>query len=398
MHSPTYEPAKPFDAPTPERTRFASSSKHVVPPPSQPQRRFLSSMEMNQVVRDHLAGYLVTDTSIIEHARKLILEMYNLPPTMTYFPGALPVSLMRKDLSYITEMPYMVAEKTDGVRYLLLAFKDDKHSYSLLVDRGFRFYFTFVKFTTSLLIGLGTLFDGEIILEETGFKFYAHDLVCVAGNQRVALQTYQQRMYHVKQILRWQCFPADNPAQDLILMLPKQVFPISDLTKLWNELIPELPHRCDGLIFTPNNLPHEGKKNKLLFKWKQPGDNTVDLQLGPYNPADGSYSLLTWDTSQYFEFCNITMSMDQWQSIGISNPNNHLGSILECKFYFERNMWIPEHVRKDKIVPNDVTTIRKTIEAMVENLTIHELLNISQHAKAFRSGVKPYNPEDYYDP
>jgi hypothetical protein len=54
-------------------------------------------------------------------------------------------------------MEYMVSEKTDGVRHLMLITRDDKNVYSLLVDRGFRFYYTNVKFSDHLRTGIGTL-------------------------------------------------------------------------------------------------------------------------------------------------------------------------------------------------------------------------------------------------
>jgi len=44
-------------------------------------------------------------------------------------------------------------------------------------------------------------------------------------------------------------------------------------------------------------------------------------------------------------------------------------------------MWVPIAWRNDKLVPNDIYTIRRTIETMIEGLTIEELLNISRHLK-----------------
>lgn len=402
---------------TPERKRPARPRQ---PPPVDHRFPvFPSSVEMNAMVQEHFAPYRVRDEALVAWGRRTILEMYKLPADMTYFPGALPVSLMRKDLSYITDMPYMVAEKTDGVRHLLWACRDDKHTYTFLIDRGFRFYFAFVKFTTHLTQGSGTLLDGEVIKEATGYKYYAHDIMSMAGNTQIALQPYQQRMRRVADLVRWHCFPPDNAMHDLG-MYAKQVYPLRNLHDLWYKIMPRLPHRSDGLILTPNGLPHTGKKNKLLFKWKAPGDNTIDLRLA--DPVDAepdytavsldglgdpyqAYKLQTWDTSEYFDFCEIAMSSERWYAIEVGQPDERAGIILECRFNFERNLWVPVNIRQDKIVPNDVTTIRKTIEAMVENLTIDELLNISRHAREVHTpaggGMGPnmvYDPSEYYAP
>ena len=42
-------------------------------------------------------------------------------------------------------------------------------------------------------------------------------------------------------------------------------------------------------------------------------------------------------------------------------------------------MWVPIAWRADKLSPNDVYTVRRTIETMIEGLTIDELLNIARH-------------------
>lgn len=45
-------------------------------------------------------------------------------------------------------------------------------------------------------------------------------------------------------------------------------------------------------------------------------------------------------------------------------------------------MWVPICVRKDKLVPNDNYTVRRTVKTIIENLTLEELMNMSDHNKA----------------
>lgn len=360
------------------------------------EQKFPSSVEMNRMVNAMLNPFLVRDQTFVSRLKKIVLSMYALPETMEYFCGALPCSLMRADLHYLEEMDYMVSEKTDGIRHLMLIYRDERHVYSLLVDRGFRFYYSNVKFSDGLREGIGTLLDGEIIWEPTGFKFYVHDIVCMGGKRTVSAMTYTERMKKVQDIVRWGCFPSDD-GQEQIMLLAKQIFPLSNLHHLWNNVIPNLQHRTDGLILTPNDLPHTGKKNKLLFKYKSPEDHTIDLQLdrrldfcrgeveGLPSSVDGlgppfmAYQLQTWDTQVRHDFCEISMSPARWTSIGIPTPDSAIGSILECKYNSDRTMWVPIAWRSDKLVPNDIYTVRRTIETMIEGLTIEELLNISRH-------------------
>lgn len=357
--------------------------------------RLPSSVEMNRMVTDLLGPLRVTDQAFISRVKKVVLAMYNLPETMEYFCGALPCSLMRADLRYLDEMEYMVSEKTDGVRHLMLIYRDENHVYTLLIDRGFRFYYCNVKFLDFLREGIGTLLDGEIIWEPTGFKYYVHDIVCMSGKRNVASLTYQERMKHVVNIVRWGCFPPED-GNEHVMLLPKRIFPLKQLSRLWDEVIPRLQHLSDGLILTPNRLPHTGKKNKLMFKYKRPEDHTIDLQLdrrldhckgeveGLPCTVDGlgppylAYQLQTWDTQDRHDFCEISMSPERWAGIGIPNPDQARGVILECKYNSDRTMWVPIAWRNDKLVPNDIYTVRRTIETMIEGLTIEELLNISR--------------------
>jgi hypothetical protein len=388
-----------------------SAEKHIQK--RKMEQQFPPSVDMNRMVNDLLKPFLVADRAFIARVKKIILRMYGLPEDMEYFCGALPCSLMRADLHYLEELEYMVTEKTDGVRHLMLIFRDDQHVYSLLVDRGFRFYYTNVKFLDFLREGIGTLLDGEIIWEPTGFKFYVHDLVCMSGKRNVAALDYVSRMKHVVDIVRWGCFPPED-GNEHIQLLPKKLFPLTNLKQLWFDIIPHLQHRCDGLILTPNELPHTGKKNKLMFKYKGPDDHTIDLQLdrkldqcvgeveGLPHTSDGlgppylAYQLQTWDTQDRHDFCEISMAPQRWASIGIPDPDRARGAILECKYNSDRTMWVPIAWRNDKLgilglicwakdtktkisVPNDIYTIRRTIETMIEGLTIEELLNISRH-------------------
>jgi len=264
----------------------------------------------------------------------------------------------------------MVTEKTDGVRHLMLITRDDQRVYSLLVDRGFRFYYTNVKFADFLREGTGdgggTLLDGEIIWEPTGFKFYIHDIVCMSGKRHVAKFNYVDRMKQVVDIVRWACFPPDD-GNELVQLLPKQLFPLTDLQRLWTEIMPKLQHRSDGLILTPNKLPHTGKKNKLMFKFKEPDDHTIDLQLdrrldplgdgmlkemeGLPHTADGlgppytAYHLQTWDTQVRHDFCEIAMSPHRWASIGIPDPDRARGVILGNRFPFLQSTKTTPHRR-----------------------------------------------------
>lgn len=87
----------------------------------------------------------------------------------TVFPGSNPSSVMEQDLECLRE-PYVVAEKTDGVRYFMLFCFFEERRYCLLANRRFDIYVApIVANDTSLYHG--TLVDVELVRVQ-GSKCY----------------------------------------------------------------------------------------------------------------------------------------------------------------------------------------------------------------------------------
>lgn len=379
---------------TPERERAAQE-----PIPCSNERRqrfeaeFPTSLAMSSIVQNLLMPFQVTNPYLLNVIRERVLDMYRLPRDLVYFCGALPVSLMRKDLDSLRTMEYLVAEKSDGVRHLMLFFRHNDESHAVFIDRGNRVYRTAYKFSSHLRDGLGTLVDGELLWEKGGLSYYVHDIVCVCGKVEVAFEKYTERLYHVRELLRWHVFAPDDSRLDNITFLPKQVFPLRELSHVLENVIPNLHHRSDGLIFTCNTLPHEGKKDTFLFKYKRPKDHTLDLQLGPC-VGENTFQLLTWDTHVTHVFETVTLPRTKWTAVGVHSPMAQQGCILECAYDFDNAKWVPVNIRLDKVKPNDVSTIQLTLETMLESLTIEELLSISYRAKPVSMTIAG-NPDDY---
>lgn len=371
-------------------------------------------MDTNRIILSHLSPHQIKDPEMVEILKKHTLMLYNLPEDMNYFPGQLPCSLMRKDLQLLEDLDYYVAEKSDGVRCLLLIFSDGQNYYCLLIDRGFRFYRTNLSFDASLFKDFGTLFDGEIVQEPNGFKMYIHDVICLSGKTAVSKLPYHERIKLVRETLTFYSFPSapkeDGEPSDIIQLLPKRVYPFSELNRLWLHEIPNLTHKNDGLVLTPDALPHCGRKCKELFKWKKPHEHTIDFQLGemlePSNQSAStvfdprrdneklwvqtddnygrnwpSFVLYTWDTKEMLFFCTTAMSPEMWKRADIPDPRSEKGLIVECAYHSDKRMFIPIVARRDKLVPNDNYTVRRTITTIMEHLTIDELINKSRHHK-----------------
>lgn len=94
----------------------------------------------------------------------------------SWFPGPQPISIERKHFRALKSQPYVVCEKTDGVRHMLVCFEtSDKKKICALVDRAFH-----VTFTT-LTVPRDTVLDGELM----DGVFYVYDAVRVKGKMFV---------------------------------------------------------------------------------------------------------------------------------------------------------------------------------------------------------------------
>ena len=75
---------------------------------------------------------------------KRIVNGYFRNNVNSQFPGALPVSLERRDFHKLKTYEYSVTEKTDGIRYFMLITKHKDEQIALMIDRKYNFYKLFI--------------------------------------------------------------------------------------------------------------------------------------------------------------------------------------------------------------------------------------------------------------
>ena len=96
-----------------------------------------------------------------------------------YFPGPQPVTIEMKDLPNLNE-DYMVCEKTDGERSILLLINIDNKPMCFIINRNNDLYFTDLSFKKEVFEG--SIFDGELIkTKNNSWNFLIHDCMCYNG-------------------------------------------------------------------------------------------------------------------------------------------------------------------------------------------------------------------------
>ena len=232
------------------------------------------------------------------------------PPTWskTRFPGCNPRGLGRADMrDRVRGKTFMVAHKSDGVRYALFltirrgSTAEDPKAVAFMVDRAMHFYEVQVLAPEAHFVQ-ESVFEGELVWqmpEGTRQLFLVFDcLRC--GGVRYATLPFARRIEEVRRCTRWSEETMDCSEQEQvervcetdgvvllhIAMRPKTFVGAHFAVALWKDR-GEAEHRVDGLILQDacaaykHGTAHDGS----VFKWKS--HVTVDLRGSSAATLDG---------------------------------------------------------------------------------------------------------------
>ncbi|KAG0328942.1 Dcp1p-Dcp2p decapping enzyme complex alpha subunit [Dissophora globulifera] len=255
--------------------------------------------------------------------------------------GAQPVSFTRNTLTELRSEDYFVSEKSDGVRVLLYCvLHQNGQQQVFLVDRKNKFsYVPQLRFPV-LNPAPGenpyhndTIVDGELVTDrepngQVVVRYLAFDLLAYRGNNILAkpLTSRLARLQNefvgpYREMLR-KASPEFINSQPFKVSL-KEMQLSYGIEKMFREVIPNLKHGSDGLIFTSAIAPYVPSTNTKMLKWKPPSENTVDFKLtlefrnqnGAQNsPQKPQFLLFEWKGGQdYAPFGQMIVDDDQWE-------------------------------------------------------------------------------------
>jgi len=254
------------------------------------------------------------------------------------FPGPQPVSIERRHFPLLKQQPYVVCEKTDGVRYLLVCPPGSKESF--LVNRNFE-----TKLVTLAGFPKDTVLDGELVNN----LFMIHDAVRVKGVDLMR-EPLSTRLGFATTAIKAVIKSRKDPFELRI----KNMIPLENISQL--PALDSFEYETDGLVFTPINEPVRMGTHETLFKWKPRSRITVDFMIR------NGRELWVQDKGQpYFE-----------AELHISHQRPDLPdkTIVECG-YGELG-WFVEKIRTDKNYPNNRRTYYNTCTNLRENIRLEE--------------------------
>jgi len=234
-------------------------------------------------VKEDFAGgvsYRVVNPQIRDQFLCVVNRMYGVRNDLQYkFPGAQPCSVMRDNLDKLSREHYVVAEKTDGTRYLMLVTRNRESgsNFVVMIDRSLTMWIIEMDFA-DVVFASCTLFDGELVHNglENRWMYQIFDLIG-SGSEFRPRDTYVQRLKNARTII--DRYHRNKPQSDPFRMIVKRFYPTYEIDRLLPSVQMHEGCRTDGLIFTPVNQGVKPYRNRAMFKWKQQDDHTIDCLL-----------------------------------------------------------------------------------------------------------------------
>ena len=316
-------------------------------------------------------GVRVDDVHFKRFLTRFVLDFWPDRHNDFQFPGPLPVSIERKDLYKIKKFPYVVSNKTDGVRFMMICVRYKDEPYCVLVNRSFTFCaVNDQKFDEEVYDG--TLLDGELAKNNKGeWHYLVHDVVSAAGRD-VSKDNWSDRNMNLTKIVDT---AYKGPGQFTTTI--KEFYHFSQLGDVINQNSNEF--KSDGLVFTPQLYPIGMGTQYTLFKWKPQTEHTFDFKV---TKPDDTYSLNIFHKGNIVEY---RTELGEDFGTRAEKLDGYVdGCIVECSHDQATGTYTPLVVRKDKTHPNGLKTVQKTILNIQENITQNDLLNIDENDRPFR--------------
>ncbi len=285
------------------------------------------------------------------------------------FPRCQPISIERKHFDILEKNKYVVCEKTDGTRYMMIALQYENQRVCVFINRALEMFTVPLNFR--LAVFKGTILEGE--LYENTFMVYDCLMTCgeVVGNQG-----FLERLEYCKKTVK----KAMVMNTDLISLKVKTFHLHQNFKNFMDKYLPNIKQEIDGLIFTPINEPIRIGTHETMFKWKPRNKNTIDFLVKKGQTAEtpgcipGKYvwRLYIQDRGKHIFESSIPLDrMNEYKWL-------REGDIIECMYVTWENgpiWWKPIKKRNDKTFPNSRRTFYRTLVNIKEDIQMKEFLD-----------------------
>lgn len=261
---------------------------------------------------------------------------------------------------------FMVTEKSDGVRQLLMFTRVDGVAVACFMDRRHVFTDATHAMAESNNLFAGTLVDGELV---NGDQFLIFDCMAITGT-RIGHYPLNRRLFHAQTVARLATLEGTS-------VRCKQMLPATCVRECLNSCA-GLGYAVDGLIFTPIHMPVAFGTSDVL-KWKAGSHNTVDFVVRA-SSQHGRWDLHTTDPTGTHVFFATAVEHESIASMWLQTEVQRRETVVcECarvdgEWTLVKENGLPK-IRYDKDRANSSLVARRTTTNVMENITAEELID-----------------------
>jgi len=272
------------------------------------------------------------------------------------YPGCQPISIEYKHFDTLKKYDYVVCEKTDGVRYMMIALTFEGKKVCVFINRAldmFKCPINFKKSVYNLTIVEGELYDDH---------FMIYDILTSCGII-VGHHDFLERLQQCEDLMA----KAITMKNDTVKLKVKTFHILKDYEQFLNEYLPTVSQEIDGLIFTPVHCPIKTGTHEYMFKWKPLHKNTIDFQL---KYEHGKWRMYVQEKGNLIFESEIPPDKNFDYSLLQEN------AIVECEYKPNDTpmWWKPLMLRPDKTYPNSRKTFYRTLVNIKEDIDIKDFL------------------------
>ncbi|BFZ59022.1 Dcp1p-Dcp2p decapping enzyme complex alpha subunit [Saitoella coloradoensis] len=326
------------------------------------------------------------------------------------FPGAQPVSFSKHHIDELKREDYYVCEKSDGLRLLMYITQERGREAVYMIDRKNEYYQLPPNMhvpcagdrTLEQAVHRDTLLDGEVVYDfekrvggdgvETKVKrlnYLVFDCMVMDG-KRLVERTYDKRIAYFRENIgvpyeQFRVKMRTEKRKPPPLFIKEKGFEFAyGMVHMFRNVLPNLTHGNDGLIFTNRIAPYEFGTSDKILKWKPAHENTIDFRLDiePAKTSDGhedfnlipSLHLYQWEGGpSYAYFAPLHVDTSDWDRMMRERGDNPMpGLIVECRLD-KGGRWRFNRFRPDKEDGNHRSVVEKVLRSIEDGVTEKEL-------------------------
>ncbi len=248
-----------------------------------------------------------------------------------------------------------------------------------------------------------TIIDGELVIDtapnhQIQAKYLVFDCLVLDGNSLMNRTLDKRIAYFGERVFKpyqelYKLFPEEIQYLPFVVEL-KQMQMGYGIEMMFRQILPNLPHGNDGLIFTCRNTDYKHGTDPHILKWKPEAENSVDFRLSlsfplvepdaldiadgvtaPYSDYDAipTANLLTGhEGNRDLYYATMHLEPSEWEALkALNEPLDN--RIVEC-YMDGQKRWRYMRWRDDKEKPNHITTVESVIESITDRVTEKELI------------------------